>query len=56
MTRSATVHEFWHATGLGQRVPDIFSARPVSAADLGTCRIRRKPILNGLINEYERAA
>jgi hypothetical protein len=42
--------------GIGQRVPDIFSARPVSAADLGTCRIRRKPILNGLINEYERAA
>ena len=42
--------------GLGQRVPDGDPARRVTAADLGTCQIRRKPVLSGLINEYERAA
>ena len=40
----------------GQRVPNPGPAPRVTAADLGTCQIRRKPALNGLINEYERAA
>ncbi len=42
--------------GLGQRVPDPGPAPRVTAADPGTCQIRRKPVLRGLINEYERAA
>ena len=42
--------------GLGQRVPDPAPAPSVTAADPGTCQIRRKPVLSGLINEYERAA
>jgi hypothetical protein len=42
--------------GLGQRVPGIDQAPGITAARLGTCRIRRKPVLNCLINEYERAA
>jgi putative transposase len=40
--------------GLDQRVPA--PASRVTAADPGTCQIRRKPVLSGLINEYERAA
>jgi len=42
--------------GIDQRVPDPGPAPRVTAADLGTCQIRRNPVLNGLINEYERAA
>ena len=42
--------------GIGQRVPDPGPGPRVTAADPGTCQIRRKPVLNGLINEYERAA
>ena len=42
--------------GIGQRVPDHDSAPRVTAADPGTWQIRRKPVLDGLINEYERAA
>jgi putative transposase len=42
--------------GLGQRVPDGDCDPGVTAADLGTCQIRRRPVLSGLINEYERAA
>ena len=42
--------------GIGQRVPGGDPAPRVTAADPGTCQIRRKPILSGLINEYERAA
>ena len=42
--------------GIGQRVPNADPAPRVPAADPGTCQIRRKPVLGGLINEYERAA
>jgi putative transposase len=42
--------------GLGQRVPHPGPARRVTAAHPATCQIRRKPVLSGLINEYERAA
>jgi transposase InsO family protein len=42
--------------GIGQRVPDPDPAPRVTAADPGSCQIRRKPVLSGLINEYERAA
>jgi putative transposase len=42
--------------GIGQRVPDDGPGHRVTAADPGTCQIRRKPVLSGLINEYERAA
>jgi transposase InsO family protein len=41
---------------LGQRVPDGDPIRRVTAAHPVTCQIRRKPVLSGLINEYERAA
>jgi len=34
--------------GLGQRVPDPDPAPCVTAADPGTCQIRRKPVLSGL--------
>jgi transposase InsO family protein len=42
--------------GIGQRVPGPGPAPRIHAADPGTCQIHRKPILSGLINEYERAA
>jgi putative transposase len=42
--------------GIGQRVPDPDPAPRVTAADPGTWQIRRKQVLSGLINEYERAA
>ena len=42
--------------GIGQRVPHPGPAPRVTAPDPGTCQIRRKPVLRGLINEYERAA
>jgi putative transposase len=42
--------------GLGQRVADGDPIRRVTAAHPATCQIRRKPVLSGLINEYERAA
>jgi putative transposase len=43
--------------GIAQRIPDRDpDAFHGAAADLGSRRIRRKPILNGLINEYLRAA
>jgi putative transposase len=41
--------------GFGQCVPNGDPAPRVTAADPGTCQIRRKPVLSGLINEYERA-
>jgi transposase InsO family protein len=41
--------------GIGQRIPDTEHHTPrITAAE--TWRIRRKPVLSGLINEYERAA
>jgi putative transposase len=43
--------------GIGQRVPDLEHLAPrVAAATPETSQIRRKPVLSGLINEYERAA
>ena len=42
--------------GIGQRVPGTEAGPRVTAPDLGTCQIRRKPVLSGLINEHERAA
>jgi putative transposase len=43
--------------GIGQRTPAARTTLPARAAtSLGTERIRRKHILNGLINEYTRAA
>jgi putative transposase len=43
--------------GMAQRVPDCDREVPgVTAVNLDVQRIRRKPVLNGLINEYSRAA
>ena len=43
--------------GIAQRVPDVGRDAPRAAmTDLDIERIRRKPILNGLINEYTHAA
>jgi putative transposase len=42
--------------GLGQCVPDDDISPRVTAANSGSWQIRRKPVLSGLINEYERAA
>jgi hypothetical protein len=40
---------------LGQRSPDADPAIPASITDLTGTRIKRRPILGGLINEYEAA-
>jgi transposase InsO family protein len=43
--------------GIDQRIPGSENRTPrIAAADLNTRQIRRKPVMNGLINEYERAA
>jgi putative transposase len=42
--------------GIGQRIPDGHPGTRAAAAHPGTWQIRRKPVLSGLINEYERAA
>ena len=43
--------------GIAQCVPDAgHDAPPPAMADLDIGRIRRKPVLNGLINEYTHAA
>jgi putative transposase len=43
--------------GIAQRVPaDERDARPATVTDIDPRQIRRKPVLNGLINEYVRAA
>jgi transposase InsO family protein len=40
---------------LGQRSPDTDPAVPAPIIDLAGKRIRRRPVLGGLINEYEAA-
>jgi len=40
---------------LGQRSPDTDPAAPAPIIDLGSKRIKRRPVLGGLINEYEAA-
>ena len=43
--------------GIAQCVPDDEpDVHPATVTDIGTRQIRRKPVLNGLINEYVRAA
>ena len=43
--------------GIAQRVPDTkCDIQPATATDIDAWQIRRKPVLNGLINEYARAA
>jgi putative transposase len=42
--------------GIDQRIPGVDPSPCVTAADPDTWQIRRKPVLSGLINEYERAA
>jgi hypothetical protein len=43
--------------GIAQRIPGCEREVPgVTSADLDVQRARRKPVLNGLINEYRRAA
>jgi transposase InsO family protein len=43
--------------GIAQRVPDSgHDAPPPAMTNLDTAAIRRKPVLNGLINEYAHAA
>jgi putative transposase len=43
--------------GISQRVPDDEPDAPrATMTDLDNERIRRKPVLDGLINEYARAA
>ncbi len=43
--------------GIAQHVPaDERDAHPATVTDIGTRQIHRKPVLNGLINEYVRAA
>jgi putative transposase len=43
--------------GIDQRVPGCERKIPrITPVDLDAQRIRRKPVLNGLINEYNRAA
>jgi putative transposase len=56
----AEYQEHYHTArphqGVGQRVPHPGPAPRVTATDPGSWQIRRKPVLSGLINEYERAA
>ena len=42
--------------GIDQRIPGADPGPRITTVDLGTWQIRRKPVLSGLINEYERAA
>jgi hypothetical protein len=47
-----TCRQFLHAQATGTLAVDF----RVTAVNLDAQRIRRKPVLNGLINEYSRAA
>jgi hypothetical protein len=42
--------------GRHQRPPNATDMAPASVVDLAATRIRRRKILNGLINEYSQAA
>jgi putative transposase len=42
--------------GIAQRVDDERAAPRATVTDIGTQQIRRKPVLDGLINEYAHAA
>ena len=43
--------------GIAQRVPDTGrDPHPATVTNVGARQIRRQPVLNGLINEYARAA
>jgi putative transposase len=42
--------------GIAQRVPDERDGPRATLTDVDTLQIRRKPVLNGLINEYMHAA
>ena len=42
--------------GISQRVPDESDAPRATMTDVDSERIRRKPVLGGLINEYTHAA
>jgi putative transposase len=43
--------------GIAQRVPDTgCDIQPATATNVDARQIRRKPVLNGLVNEYARAA
>jgi putative transposase len=43
--------------GIAQRIPaDEPGTDPATLTNVGTRQIRRKPVLNGMINEYVRAA
>ena len=42
--------------GIAQRAPDKPDVPRRSGTDLDTLQIRRRPVLNGLINEYTHAA
>ena len=42
--------------GIAQRVPDERDTYPATVTNVDAPQIRRKPVLNGLINEYVRAA
>jgi putative transposase len=47
----------WPHQGIAQRVPDARRDGPPPAmTNLDTAAIGRKPVLNGLINEYAQAA
>ena len=47
----------WPHQGIAQRVPDTErDIHPATVTDIDIRQIRRKPVLNGLINEYVHAA
>ena len=57
VVRLAKENPLWGHQGIAQHVPDSErDAHPAAVTDIGAQQIRRKPILNGLINEYTHAA